>query len=113
MPIKTNLTQQTLGNNRNIEAIWLINLNGLDQKDGLMILIIHGTNGGTGKKNKTKIVGRIQTRRYFYSPWKGKNIMLPNLCFERRGVGNHLSFPGLVSTTPTFERIPSKIRSSL
>ncbi|MEK7200616.1 MAG: hypothetical protein AAB672_00590 [Patescibacteria group bacterium] len=61
------------------------------------------------EKIKPKLLEEYKLRRYFYSPWKGKKYHVTKpFVLNAEELATIYHFPGLVSTTPTFERIPSK-----
>lgn len=65
------------------------------------------------EKLKPKVLEEYKLRRYFFSPLKnktnwGKNIYSKPFVLNVEELATIYHFPGLVSTTPTFERIPSK-----
>lgn len=61
------------------------------------------------EKIKPKLLEEYKLRRYFFSPWKGKKYHVTKpFVLNAEELATIYHFPGLVSTTPTFERIPSK-----
>ena len=65
------------------------------------------------EKLKPKVLEEYKLRRYFYSPLKGKtnwgeNIYSKPFILNAEELATIYHFPGSVSSTPTFERVPSK-----
>ncbi len=61
------------------------------------------------EKIKPKVLEEYKLRRLFYSPWKGKKFHGSKpFILNAEELATIYHFPGAVSSTPTFERIPSK-----
>ncbi len=63
--------------------------------------------GGLKEQLKTRVLEEYKLRRYFYSPWRGKKFYSKPFVLNAEELATIYHFPGSVSNTPTFERIPS------
>ncbi len=64
--------------------------------------------GGAKEKLKPIVLEEYKLRRYFYSPYQGKDYYSKPFVLNTEELATIFHFPGSVLRTPTFGRVPSK-----